>query len=410
VGQSVKVSYTKDADVNRQLQDLSDNKAAAFTNKDVTNTSDTTLPKPVSGVLNGSTLTLTFNKSMAAVTSNAIYQFAVKLNGYSQSVSSISVSGTTLTLTLPSSGTSSQTASVTYTPGSYPLRDLSGNAVTGFNDFYVANTNDTVPPALTGATASGTKITLIYNEGLSTASIPLKSNFSVIKDGASATISSVAINNNTVELTLAQAIETNKTVYVSYIPTSQGIKDLAGNLAPAINSYQVTGTVAATATLVSATINQNEITLSYSAGLSTASIPYASQYYAKVNGSFSSISSVNVYGSQVRLILAVPVTYASAVTFKLHGNGEPAEGSVESASRLLHGHPRSKPGFNWRRRGKRGDSDCESSRLSRRGRNGRRSIRSFQNLDDFVGSYADRQNDDSLYVGRIKALGGVRCN
>jgi len=323
VGQSVKVSYTKDADVNRQLQDLSDNKAAAFTNKDVTNTSDTTLPKPVSGVLNGSTLTLTFNKSMAAVTSNAIYQFAVKLNGYSQSVSSISVSGTTLTLTLPSSGTSSQTASVTYTPGSYPLRDLSGNAVTGFNDFYVANTNDTVPPALTGATASGTKITLIYNEGLSTASIPLKSNFSVIKDGASATISSVAINNNTVELTLAQAIETNKTVYVSYIPTSQGIKDLAGNLAPAINSYQVTGTVAATATLVSATINQNEITLSYSAGLSTASIPYASQYYAKVNGSFSSISSVNVYGSQVRLILAVPVTYASAVTLSYMVTGNP---------------------------------------------------------------------------------------
>ncbi|MFB9274542.1 Ig-like domain-containing protein [Cohnella cellulosilytica] len=314
VGQTVKVSYTRDVNTAKQLQDLSGNKAAAFTNRDVTNTTDTTLPRPVSGVLNGSTLTLHFNKSLAAVNSNARSQFTVKINGSSYGISSIASSGSTVTLTLSSSVNNTQTASVTYVQGSYPLRDTSGNAVVGFNDFYIQNVNDTVPPVLSGATASGTKITLIYNEGLSPSSIPQKSNFSVIVAGSAATLSSIAITNNIVELTMAQTIATNAVVYVSYIPTSQGIKDLAGNLAPAINSYQVTGTAATTATLLSATVYQSELTLTYSAPLSTASVPYASQYYLKVNGVFSSITNVNVSGSQVRLTLSVPVGLGSTAT------------------------------------------------------------------------------------------------
>lgn len=314
VGQTVKVSYTRDVNTARQLQDLSGNKAAAFTNRDVTNTTDTTLPRPVSGVLNGATLTLNFNKSLAAVNSSARSQFTVKINGSSYGINSIASSGSTVTLTLSGSVNNTQTASVSYVQGSYPLRDTSGNAVVGFNDFYVQNVNDTVAPALSGATASGTKITLIYNEGLSPSSVPQKSNFSVIIAGTAATISSVAIANNTVELTMAQAIANNAVVYISYIPTSQGIKDLAGNLAPAINSYQVTGTVAATATLVSAAVYQSELTLTYSAPLSTASAPYASQYYLKVNGAFSSITGVSVNGSQVRLTLAVPVGLGATAT------------------------------------------------------------------------------------------------
>ncbi len=323
VGQVVKVAYTRDINTNKQLQDPSGNKAAAFTSRDVTNTTDTTLPRPVSGVLNGATLTLNFNKTLAAVNSNARSQFTVKINGGSYGINSIASSGSTVTLTLSSSVNNTQTASVSYVQSSYPLRDTSGNAVVGFNDFYIQNVNDTVPPVLNGATASGTKITLIYNEGLSPSSIPQKSNFSVIIAGNAATISSVAIVNNTVELTTAQSIATNAIVYVSYIPTSQGIKDLAGNLAPAINSYQVTGTAATTATLASATVYQNELTLTYSAPLSPSSVPYASQYYLKVNGTFASITNVYVNGSQVRLTLAVPVSLGSTAALSYMTAGNP---------------------------------------------------------------------------------------
>ncbi|WP_239615854.1 Ig-like domain-containing protein [Cohnella mopanensis] len=323
VGQIVKVSYTKDPDTNRQLQDLSGNKAVALSSKDVTNTTGTTLAKPSSGVLNGTTLTLNFNKSLATVASGATYQFSVKLNGYSQGVSAISVNGSVVTLTLPSSSTTTQSVSVTYTPGSTPLTDLSGNAVPAFTDFYVQNVNDTVPPVLTTATASGTKITLTYNEGLSTASVPLKSNFSVVKNGTTAVISSVAIVNNTVELTMSQSIATNAVVYVSYIQTSQGIKDLAGNLAATFNSYPVTGVAATTTQLVASSVYNNEIALTYNAALSTASIPYASQYYVKVNGTFVNINSVNVVGTQVRLQLSAPVATGTSVVLSYMATGNP---------------------------------------------------------------------------------------
>ncbi|WP_182303045.1 Ig-like domain-containing protein [Cohnella cholangitidis] len=321
VGQTVKVSYTKDSDTDHQLQDLSGNKAVALSSKEVTNSSDTTLAKPLSGVLNGSTLTLNFNKSLAAPASGASYQFSVKYNGYSQSISAISVNGSVVTLTLPSSVTETQSVSVSYAPGSTPLRDLSGNAVPAFTDFYVQNVNDTVAPTLTSATASGTKVILSYNEGLSAASVPLKSNFSVIKNGTTAAISSVAIVNNTVELTMTQAVATNAVLYVSYIQTSQGIKDLAGNLAATFNSYPVTGVAATTTQLVASSVYNNEITLTYSAALNNSSVPYASQYYVKVNGTFANVSSVNIVGTQVRVLLTSPVATGSTVVLSYMATG-----------------------------------------------------------------------------------------
>ncbi|TFE29017.1 Ig-like domain-containing protein [Cohnella luojiensis] len=323
VGQSVKVSYTRDSDPLRLLQDLSGNTAAALTAKDVTNTSDTTLARPVSGLLTGTTLTLTFNKSLAAISSGAASQFVVKLNGAAQGVSAISVSGTTVTLSLPSSGVNIQSVSVNYTPGAAPLRDLSGNAVTGFADFFVQNTNDSIPPTLASATALGTKITLTFNEGLNLSSVPLKSSFSVIKGGVTAAISSVAVMNNAVELTMTQAIEAAAILYVSYIPTSQGIKDLAGNAAGAINSYQIVAGNAIPAVLSSAVIKSSELTLTYSAPLNTTSLPYASQYFVKVDGVHSSISSVNVTGTQVKLTLATPVKSNQVVLLSYMAAGVP---------------------------------------------------------------------------------------
>ncbi|MFC5469685.1 Ig-like domain-containing protein [Cohnella suwonensis] len=323
VGQTVKVAYTRDSSISRMVQDLSANPAPSFAAREVTNTLDTTLAKPLSGILNGTTLTLTFNKTLEALASGASSQFVVKFNGTAQSVSAASASGTTLTLTLPYAGTNVQSVSVSYVPGSYPLRDLSGNAVTGFADFFVQNANDITPPVLASAAAAGTKVTLTFNEGLDLTAIPLKSSFSIYKGGTAAVISSVAVTNNAVELTLASQLETDAVLYVSYIPSSQGIKDLAGNAAASINSYRIVAGNAVAATLSSAVAKSSIITLAYSAGLNTTSQPYVSQYNVKVDGAFASIGSLSVSGQEVKLTLAAPIKKGQTVSLSYMSTGIP---------------------------------------------------------------------------------------
>ncbi|MFD2331445.1 Ig-like domain-containing protein [Cohnella sp. GCM10020058] len=312
VGQTVKVSYTLGAVT---LKDLSGNAAGAFNATSVANTADTTLPRPLSGVVSGSVVTLTFNKTLAAVSSSAASQFTVKVNGTAQGISSISSNGANVTIILYSAIAGSQSVSVSYSAGSYKLTDLSGNDAAGFTDFYVQNANDTTAPSLTGATVLGTSVVLAYNEGLMAASVPPKSSFSVLVGGAAAEITGVAISNNTVTLTLLSAVIPNQTVTVTYIPGATPIKDLAGNPAALFTGYSVIASSTAAATLSSVSINGTTVTLQYSGALSTSIIPYAAQYTVKnADGGLFGISNISVNGSKVVLTLTAPAVSGKAAT------------------------------------------------------------------------------------------------
>lgn len=310
LGQTVKVSYTVDT---RPLQDLSGNKAAAFKNISVTNTADTTLPRPTSGTISGNVLTLTFNKALAAVPASAISQFTVKLGGSPVGISSLAISGQTATFVLYGSAANSLSASVSYTLGSNPLYDTSGNAVAAFADFYVQNANDTTPPQLTSGSVSGNKITLVFNEGLDPNSVPLKSSFSVMAGSAAATVSSVAISNNTVVLTLSQSVAQNQTVLVTYVPSAPQIKDLAGNIATVISNYPVTQGGASAVKLSSALVGGNTLVLTYSGNLSTATIPTIYQYNVLASGVTAAVTNVSVSGAKVTLTLSSQVSSAQSV-------------------------------------------------------------------------------------------------
>ncbi|CAI6087571.1 Ig-like domain-containing protein [Cohnella sp. JJ-181] len=332
VGQSVKVSYTLGAVT---LKDLSGNAAAAFNATNVANTADTTLPRPSSGMVSGSIVTLTFNKTLASVSSSAASQFIVKVNGTAQSIASISSSGANVTFALYSTITGSQSVSVSYSPGSYKLTDLSGNETAAFSDFYLQNANDTTPPSLTGATVTGNSVVLSYNEGLLTSSVPPKSSFSVLVGGSAAEITGVAVNNNTVTLTLASTVMPNQTVTVTYIPGSTPIKDLAGNAASLFTGYSITAGSTAAAVLTSLTVSGSALTIQYSAVLNPSTVPYIAQYTVKnSDGGLYGISNVSVSGSQVILTLTAPVASGKAVivSYATAGNAlKDATGQVMAA-------------------------------------------------------------------------------
>ncbi|MFC5528980.1 Ig-like domain-containing protein [Cohnella yongneupensis] len=323
LGQGVKVSYTVDGDPAHRLQDLSGNQAPLLNAQVVTNTSDTTLPRPVSGTLNGTTLVLNFNKPLQALTSAAASQFTVKFNGSSQGINLVSVSGSTLTIILYGSGINAQSVSVSYTPGTTPLRDLSGNGAAAFADFFVQNLNDTQPPQLTSAAALGTNLKLTFNEGLLSSSVPLKSNFSVISDGQAMSISSIAVSNNSVDLTLAQPIAANANAYVSYLPSTPGIVDLSGNPAGAFSSYRIVAGSTAVTPLVTATANGSSLILTYGQALNLSSVPYSTQYFVKANNAYDGVTSVVVQGTQVFLTLATPIVSGQVVTVSYSSAGIP---------------------------------------------------------------------------------------
>ena len=325
-GQTVRVSYSQDPySDSRHLQSQDGQKVADFTDRAVTGAGSSGATRPVSGTVNGSTVQLSFNRPLEALAANAYPQFSVRVGGQNVAVTGAVAYGSELTLTIAVPVISSAAVSVSYTPGSYPLRDEDGNRVAAFADFFVANPYDIQPPQLTGATAAGTKVTLYYNEGLQSSSVPYPDSFSVAASNRTIPVTMVSVSGNQVELTLATALASGETVRISYTPSSPYLTDLSGNPAPAIAGYQVTamGGSGAKAQLVYASVNGSLLTLSYNAELSTSYVPLASQYTVTADNATVPVSGVTVSGSQVALTLAAPVRAGQTVRVSYNASGNP---------------------------------------------------------------------------------------
>ncbi|MEI0739184.1 SwmB domain-containing protein [Paenibacillus sp. JTLBN-2024] len=124
---------------------------------------------------------------------------------------------------------------VSYKPGNYPLQDSRGQNISAFTDFFVRNYQDTKPPVFKKPKARTKKVTLTYNEPLSTTNIPMKSQFSVLVNGAPNYVSAVEVKNNQVILTLATSINKLSKVTISYVPGTSRLTDLNGNAAGYVN-------------------------------------------------------------------------------------------------------------------------------------------------------------------------------
>lgn len=335
IGQAVQVSYYQDSSVPaRRLQNASGVEAASFNNQVVKNTTDSTLPKPVSGMFYGNTLTLTLDRTIPLLPTGAQNQFIVKQSGNTIAISTAVLNGTNLYLTLSSNSTSPDPVSITYTPGANPLRDQAGNLVPAFTDLYVRNVYDNAPPSLVSAVLNGNKILLTYNEGLNTVSIPLKNSYSIVASGNTTTlpsITTVAVVNNTVELTLSSSVAANVPVLLYYYPSNPAVVDLSGNAAPAIVSHSFTTGSASVAKLSTQNINNNQIALSYTSTMNTSSIPYATQFSVKYDGVTVPVTVVSVSGTQVILTLASNVGSGQRVTVSYNSTGVPLKDSLNQA-------------------------------------------------------------------------------
>ncbi|WP_337103575.1 Ig-like domain-containing protein [Paenibacillus sp. YIM B09110] len=316
-GQLVKLSYTKGA--TGLIQDISLNQAASIVNSDVSLVSDTSIPKLLDIKASGSSVTLSFSKNLIAPSANAYLQFSVTIGSTVYYPIAISGNGSVVVLTVNTVITGTQSVKVSYAPGSYPLRDSSGNNVAAFSNASATSGTDNTAPKVQAITANNLLITIKYDESLNPATKPSAGQYSVLVDNVSRTVTTVSVVGDTVTLALATAVSGGQSVKVSYSQSGIALTDLADNKAAAF-SQQTAESGDAKSGLLGAVAKGTTVTLSFKESLNSAYVPSSIQFTVKVKGILSPVSLVTVSGSTVKLTLSAPPGIGDAMTLSYYSN------------------------------------------------------------------------------------------
>ena len=159
---------------------------------------------------------------------------------------------------------------------------------------------DAAPPVLSslasGATVDGVRLELIYRrdatsqsaDWLDTSSTPAAGDFTVTVDGTEVAVSTVeVVDEETVRLTLSEAVRYGDVVTIDYTPGANPIKDLWGNEAIALDGRAVRNDTAAStdATLESLTVHDGTSDLT----LAPPFVPGTFAYTAEVDNAVTTV-------------------------------------------------------------------------------------------------------------------------
>lgn len=165
-----------------------------------------------------------------------------------KTVSSVSISGMTVLVTVNTNYAYGDVVTIGYTPGAIKIQDSSNNLAAALSAQAVTNNiaaPDVVAPTISTkvvADANKNKIVLTYNEDLDGTSVPATTDFAV---SGGKTVTNVAIVDAIVTLTVNSNYAYGDTITVSYTAGTNKIKDPSGNLAANLTASAVTNNIAA---------------------------------------------------------------------------------------------------------------------------------------------------------------------
>ena len=245
------------------------------------------------------------------------------------------------------------------------LTDSDGRPVNiRHEDFLSLGNVDAAPPVLSsdtsGATVDGVRLELIYRrdatsqsaDWLDTSSTPAPGDFTVTVDGTEVAVSTVEVaDEETVRLTLSEAVQSDDIVTIDYTPGANPIKDLWGNKAIAVNSRAVrndtttTNTAATGMPTISGTAQVGEILMALTSGISDADGLPASFTYQWVRVDSDGTSTETGVGSNSNSYSPTAADVGKKIRVKVSftdnaGNSEgpltsdayPASGTIAPAS------------------------------------------------------------------------------
>jgi uncharacterized repeat protein (TIGR02059 family) len=206
---------------------------------------DNSSPQLQSVIANGTQVVLTYSESLDAATA-AKEAFTVKVGGSIVALSSAVASGNQLVLTLAAPASDGQPLSVAYTAPAWnanAVQDAAGNHSPSFAETSVYV--DANPPLLQGAELSsdGTQLILTYNNTLNPLTATADA-FVVTVGGTSSGPSNIAVDGNTITLTLSTVPTNLQSVTVAYYDPSSGndanaVQDMVGNDASSFTGFSV---------------------------------------------------------------------------------------------------------------------------------------------------------------------------
>lgn len=272
---------------------------------------------------------MTYNLTLANIIPSAS-AFSVQVNSAARAVSSVTVSGTKVFLTLASPVTNGNTVTVAYTkPSSNPLQTAAGGQAASLSAQTVTNRVSAPPqsapaPVFVAAyieNASPSRIEITYNLTLANI-VPAVSSFTVQVNSVTRAISSISINGPDVLVNLTSPVAYGNIITVSYTkPAANPLQTAAGGQAASLPTQAVTNRVNAppapsAPVFVSASIeNATPARLEMTYNLTLANIVSAtSAFSVRVNSVARSVNSVSVSGTRVILTLSNPVAYGNTIT------------------------------------------------------------------------------------------------
>lgn len=290
-------------------------------------------PECVNSVIENSTpskIDLTFNLTLSNIVPPTS-AFSVKVNSNTRSVSSVSVSGTKVSLTLSGAIVYGDVVTIAYTkPSTNPLQTVEGVQASSFSAQSVTNRIaapapiPAAPVYLSSSVENATplKLDIIFNLSLANI-VPSTSAFAVRVNSNSRSVSSVAVSGTKVSLTLSAAVAYGDVVTVAYTkPSVNPLQTSEGGQAASFSAQTVTNKLAAPAptpavpVYVSSSVeNATPSKLDIVFNLSLANIvPAASAFVVAVNSGTRSVSSVAISGTKVILTLSGTIAYGDVIT------------------------------------------------------------------------------------------------
>ena len=268
-----------------------------------------------------SRIEILYSLALASV-APAASDFAVTVNSVARSVSSVSVSGTKVTVNLSVPISFGDVVTIAYKkPASNPLQTPAGAQAASFPATQVTNNVAPPVPVFSGASvenAAPSQIAVNFNLSLANI-VPAASAFTVMVNSVQRTVSSVAISGTRAVLTLSGAVAYGNTVTVAYAkPSSNPLQTPAGGQVASFGAQTVRNNVAAPTVPVftgASVENTAPSQIAVNFNLSLANIvPAASAFTVMVNSVQRTVSSVAISGTRAVLTLSGAVAYGNTVT------------------------------------------------------------------------------------------------
>jgi uncharacterized repeat protein (TIGR02059 family) len=317
---AVNVSYTDGSD--NPLSGTAGGVILSFDSKSVTNNVKALIPVYVSSAVENATpsqIDIVYNLTLANKIPS-ISAFSILVNSTARTITTVTVSGTTVRLTLSSPIVYGDIVLLNYTkPSTNQIQTAAG----GLADNLVSKTvtNRCINPAYVSSAienATPNQIDIVYNLALAN-KVPATTAFSVLVNSIARPVSSVVVSGTVVHLTLSAAVVYGDVVLFSYTkPSTNQLQTAAAGIADNLVSKSVTNKcinpgispVFVSASIENATPSQVDIVYSMSLANKT---PATSAFSVLVNSTARTISAVSVSGTLVHLTLSTPVTYGDIV-------------------------------------------------------------------------------------------------